>query len=67
MPQVELKPGPDDGPRAGRLLLFDLDGTLADTAGRGKADPVASNATKEGRAQNRRVEVEVDGSKTIVH
>lgn len=29
------------------------------TEGRGKAEPVASNATAEGRARNRRVEVTV--------
>jgi 2-phosphoglycolate phosphatase len=32
VPQIELKPGRRDGPWGGRLLLFDLDGTLADTA-----------------------------------
>ncbi|WP_419690735.1 OmpA family protein [Burkholderia theae] len=31
--------------------------------GRGKADPVASNATAEGRAQNRRVEVLLDSNR----
>jgi OOP family OmpA-OmpF porin len=36
-----------------------------DTEGRGKRNPVASNATKEGRAQNRRVDVKVEGSRTI--
>jgi OOP family OmpA-OmpF porin len=43
-----------------------LNPSQIDTAGHGKRDPVASNATKEGRAQNRRVEVEVDGSRTTV-
>ena len=48
------------------LISKGVDPSLMDVAGRGKRDPIASNATKEGRAQNRRVEVEVDGSRTIV-
>lgn len=31
--------------------------------GRGETEPVASNATREGRAQNRRVDVKVSGTK----
>jgi OOP family OmpA-OmpF porin len=49
------------------LVSKGVDPSLMDVTGRGKRDPVASNATKEGRAKNRRVEVEVDGSRTIVH
>ena len=33
------------------------------TEGKGKKQPVASNATKEGRQKNRRVELEVIGTK----
>jgi OOP family OmpA-OmpF porin len=34
------------------------------TEGKGKKQPIASNKTKEGRAKNRRVEVEVVGTRT---
>jgi OOP family OmpA-OmpF porin len=32
------------------------------TSGRGESDPVASNSTKEGRAQNRRVDIKIVGT-----
>lgn len=35
------------------------------TYGRGETEPVASNATSEGRAQNRRVDVSVSGTKVV--
>lgn len=42
-----------------------IDADLIVTEGRGQTRPVASNATTEGRAQNRRVEVTIRGSEMI--
>jgi OmpA-OmpF porin, OOP family len=39
------------------LVKHGVDGARIQTSGRGKADPVADNATEKGRFQNRRVEV----------
>jgi OOP family OmpA-OmpF porin len=43
-----------------------VNASLIDTQGRGKRDPVADNKTKEGRTANRRVDVQVEGTKTVV-
>ena len=40
---------------------------LKDVAGKGSAEPVASNATKEGQAQNRRVEVYMYASQSMIN
>jgi len=44
-----------------RRVLVDagMDGGRITAVGRGKADPVANNASAEGRARNRRVEIVV--------
>lgn len=41
------------------LIKQGIDGNKVDAYGKGETEPVADNATKEGRAKNRRVEVEV--------
>ncbi|EDY85483.1 outer membrane protein [gamma proteobacterium HTCC5015] len=43
------------------LVEQGVDGSLINTKGYGESQPVADNATAAGRAQNRRVEISVDG------
>ena len=41
------------------MVSEDIDSGLINVKGMGEADPVASNATEAGRAENRRVEISV--------
>jgi outer membrane protein OmpA-like peptidoglycan-associated protein len=41
------------------LILEGIDASRIEIAGRGELDPIASNRTKEGRAKNRRIEIEL--------
>lgn len=43
-----------------------VDAGLITSTGRGEEEPVADNKTRDGRQQNRRVEVDVTGSKIVV-
>lgn len=45
------------------LVSKGIEGSRIYTESKGKSNPVASNATAEGRAKNRRVDVEVVGTK----
>jgi len=41
-----------------------VDGSKIQTVGRGETNPIADNKTAEGRARNRRVDVEIKGART---
>lgn len=45
------------------LIQQGVSDSVISTSGKGESSPVASNATKEGRQQNRRVEIEIDATK----
>jgi OOP family OmpA-OmpF porin len=46
------------------LVSKGLDGSRIDTKGAGDTQPVASNSTAAGRAQNRRVEIDIRAQRT---
>jgi OOP family OmpA-OmpF porin len=48
------------------LVSLGMDGGKIRTVGRGKSSPVADNKTAQGRARNRRVEVDVRGARTVL-
>ncbi|MDY7538745.1 OmpA family protein [Undibacterium sp. 5I1] len=47
------------------LVSKDIEANRVYTEGKGKKQPVADNKTAEGRAQNRRVEIEVVGTRNV--
>jgi len=47
------------------LASHGIDPAKIKTAGRGKTTPVADNKTSKGRARNRRVEVQINGTRTL--
>jgi outer membrane protein OmpA-like peptidoglycan-associated protein len=48
------------------LVAQGIDASRIEASGRGPANPVASNTTKSGRQQNRRVEVDISGSQRTI-
>jgi OOP family OmpA-OmpF porin len=48
------------------LVSKGVDANKISVEGKGERQPVASNKTKEGRAKNRRVDIEYDGVETVV-
>ncbi|MDP4025136.1 type IVB secretion system protein IcmH/DotU [Methylobacterium sp. NEAU 140] len=51
---------------AATLQAFLNDPSRVEVVGRGDADPIASNATAEGRARNRRVEIQIPAEETLI-
>lgn len=47
------------------LVSKGVNPALLSSAGAGETAPIASNKTREGRAQNRRVSIDIDGSKVV--
>lgn len=47
------------------LVSKGVNPALLNSAGAGESNPMASNKTREGRAQNRRVSIDIDGSKVV--
>jgi len=50
---------------ASYLSTQGIDRAAMQVSGKGESQPVASNKTREGRAQNRRVDIRVTGQRTI--
>ncbi|MCU6434058.1 OmpA family protein [Undibacterium sp. Jales W-56] len=48
------------------LVSKGIDATRIYTEGKGKTQPIADNGSKEGRAKNRRVTIEVVGTRTVM-
>lgn len=55
-----------DAVKAVLIERFGIDGDRISAIGKGEDEPVADNATAEGRAQNRRVETEISASRSEI-